>query len=556
MSTTEDGPREDIRNDRKFVKTLTQSIQGAFQAIPEQMKTGYDKISGTIASNTSEVMGASLNGVLNDLKAMTSGVKDMLVGAFSSMFGSGSVEEETLEENQEQTSLLHKLVKFFKFDRMRFRPEGEEPGMIPAMLAAISAGLLLVGTGVGMALGVLLSPLTVMLEYFLIPFKLVWDVLKLLGKKVEFIWVALKETKIFKWLGGMWELIASKFNLIFNPFKLFFTKVGGIFTSIGGFIMKIPILGTLFKGIGLGFMKVFRVVPVIGWAITAIMGVIDFFSAFNSKQGTFIEKLKAGLTGLLSGFFDPIFDLLGWVADKVLGWFGIEVEGGCGAKMKEGFANILNGLWDTIESIITSVWGFIKNIGGYIKSLWDNFDLTALWEGIVTYVKGIGTSIVEFWATLDKKGLIENIIKQAEDLLSSIWKWITDHIPGWDDIKDKFSKGMDQLGDIFSWEDAKDEPPTAQIPQMEAEKAKAEAQKNKEIYDATQKMVAELEKNRIELEKQNKAKDTTSTAPNFNVVTGNGNVSRGSSNDFKEAPDEIENFGLCFMNKTTLGGNF
>lgn len=75
--------REDIVKDLKkegFVKAISGSIREAFDNIPDQMRSGFDRVSSTVAQNTSEIMGSALNSMINDVKNLASGAKDMLMG--------------------------------------------------------------------------------------------------------------------------------------------------------------------------------------------------------------------------------------------------------------------------------------------------------------------------------------------------------------------------------------------------------------------------------------------------------------------------------------------
>jgi hypothetical protein len=59
------------------------------------------------------------------------------------------------------------------------------------------------------------------------------------------------------------------------------------------------------------FVRVANFFPVIGLIINAIMGLVDFFKGFMSTQGSLFDKIKAGLTSAILGFFDPVVKLFG-----------------------------------------------------------------------------------------------------------------------------------------------------------------------------------------------------------------------------------------------------
>lgn len=207
--------REDIVEDMKkqgIFKAITGSIRDGFDMVPDQMKNGFNKVSSTIASNTSEIMGGALNKMVDDMKSMAVGIKDMALGGWDALFGSeeGTYEEDTLKEAKEQTnlekeiateakdqteiekdmatevkeqtSLLQRLLGFFvKKDRlegMKYK-EGKKKSSI---LDGLGNAMLLAGTLVGGAVALIMAPLMGILKSFLIPFEVAGAALvKLLG---------------------------------------------------------------------------------------------------------------------------------------------------------------------------------------------------------------------------------------------------------------------------------------------------------------------------------------------------------------------------------------
>ena len=84
------------------------------------------------------------------------------------------------------------------------------------------------------------------------------------------------------------------------------------------------------------------------------------------------------------------------------------------------------------------------------------------------------------------------------------------------------------------------------------EKQRVENTKAKETYDASKQMIDEMQKTRKAVEDQKAIASNTSNV----AIQQNNNTQRAQRpSDFREAPDEIENFGMIFMNKTTLGGS-
>lgn len=527
--------RDDIAQDLKkegFVKAISGSIREAFSNIPDQMRSGFDKVSGTVASNTSEIMGSALNSLVGDIKNLASGTKDMLVGGWDALFGGDTYEEESLQEEKEQTGLLKNILHFFvskdKLDKARAKITKVKDGIFDGLGGA----MLLAGTLVGGAVGLIMLPLMGILKSFLIPFEVVGSALlklaglgKWLGAQVLVVWEFFKSTKIFGYFKGMID--AAKLNF-FTPIANFFSKIIGLGKSILGFFSQIPILGKFFAGFAKGFGTIMKGVPVLGWAITAIMGVIDFFTAFNNTQGTMYEKIKAGVTGILTGFFDPVFGLFGWIADKVLNIFGIDVEGGVGAKLKEGFSSIISSFFSLNETIVTFFTETISNLFSSIK-----------------------TAISNTWEKLTNGDFIDSIIDRLTSFAENIFEFVKSLVPDFGSIRDNlFEKAKEYLPDWVI--DKMKNEKTIPIAAANEEKQRAENAKAKETYESTKKLVDEMQKTRKAVENQN----TAQSAGNLLVQQNNNNTQRAQRpTEFREAPDEIENFGMVFMNKSTLGGS-
>lgn len=167
--------REDIVKDLKkdgFVKAITGSIREAFDSIPDQMRSGFDRVSSTVAQNTSEIMGSALNSMISDVKNLASGAKDMLMGGWDALFGGGdSYEEDSLKEQKEQTGILKNILNFFiskdKLDRVKAKVGKAKDGL----LDGLGGAMLLAGALVGGAVGLIMVPLLGILKSFLIPFE-------------------------------------------------------------------------------------------------------------------------------------------------------------------------------------------------------------------------------------------------------------------------------------------------------------------------------------------------------------------------------------------------
>ena len=143
------------------------------------------------------------------------------------------------------------------------------------------------------------------------------------------------------------------------------------------------------------------------------MGIIDFFRGFKSESGGLLDKIKAGLIEVIMGFFDPVFRVFGWLADKILGWFGIEIEGGSGEAAMNFVREKLEQWWGFLISIITGAGNLIKNVGIWIKDNWDK--VVAVWN----IAKA---AITRDWDALGER--VQNMIQGIKNTIQGIFDYL------------------------------------------------------------------------------------------------------------------------------------
>jgi hypothetical protein len=195
-------------------------------------------------------------------------------------------------------------------------------------------GLLVVGAA--LALGGLIGKI-------LLPFKLIWESLKV----IPFI------GKLLSGVGGK----------IFGPV---IEWVGKIIT----WFEKIPFLG---KFIG-KFFKFFMVgMKWVAWPLQIIMSVIDFIKGFTETEGDLLDKIIGGLQKVVLEFLDLPIRALGWIVEKVAGFFGIEIEDAAGTIKGwiVKFFDFLNfyyrWLWDAISKPFDTIGKIINAIQEWYK---------------------------------------------------------------------------------------------------------------------------------------------------------------------------------------------
>ncbi len=115
--------------------------------IADEVGQGFDKATTVIGSHTSDIMGAELGGVVDDVKNLTSGAFDLVQGSMKTMFGFGGkdTDEEILDETEKQTGVLDKILNIFKLQEKEDEREfDKDKGFLGDILAMAGLTLALV----------------------------------------------------------------------------------------------------------------------------------------------------------------------------------------------------------------------------------------------------------------------------------------------------------------------------------------------------------------------------------------------------------------------------
>jgi len=91
----------------------------------------------------------------------------------------------------------------------------------------------------------------------------------------------------------------------------------------------------------------------LAWPLTVILSSIDFIKAFISEEGNFADKMTAGASAAVKGIIELPAKILGWMGDKILGLFGVEIEGGLGQKIVDGLMNSVNTSMDILKNLFS-----------------------------------------------------------------------------------------------------------------------------------------------------------------------------------------------------------
>jgi hypothetical protein len=296
-------------------------------------------------------------------------------------------------------------------------------------------------------------------------------------------------------IGAFLFIVGSAFGAFIHRYLILMTKLP-IFGKIARMFTKIesiPFIGKLFKAVKFGFKW-------LGWPLTLILSVIDFIKGFRDTEGSLWEKIKGGLWKALEGFIELPVRFVGWVIEKVLGWFGVEVDG-VGDKMmkiiKKGFFMILDG-WTLIFSLVKDS----------IKSL-----LSTQW---VKKILGVIGSI------------LSNVYNFFIDLWNSAIKWISSKIAKFGWLGEGAAKGVSLMS--LNRIETPTSSPVEAVAQTEKMKIENKKKGDKELTDALNTLGDKV------IGSNRRTGDLIAAS-----VQGGSNVNSGGGSDTQQIPDELDN---------------
>ena len=476
----------------------------------EELTQGFDKTTSVIGSHTSEIMGDALGSLVDDVKNLTSGAMNMVKGGLTTVLAFGKSDNPELDEAEEQTGILKGMLSIFK---KKDKEEGLEfdkekgNGMMVAVLMAV-------GVAVALALGGIVGYITKPFILIGKAFKFMMPVVRWFGGMLKSVWMIVKKFpgvgKVSAWIGKLWKT---------------FSKI----------LPKSKYLGMLFKSFARGYSR-------IAWPITIIMGVIDFIKGWMSTNGSIVDKLKSGLTQVVTGFLELPVKLFGWIADWVLNLFNIKVEGGVATKIMDGIKWYISALIDTWVNIFTKV---------RYAAIW-------LFNGLIEMKSKIGEyfnkimqpirSLIEWFNGNGEEEGGPNSINIMDKLKEKLIE-IKDRILEW--FKDKSMAIIDSLNPLKWFKDDKEIEDVKGIVPPPNELAKAQKQ-NKLKYEE-KKLARQKEVQRQAEAKQDKQNEKLVSSVN---QVNSSVVDNSTTQQNTQIVDEIEHMGLILMNKPAMGGAF
>lgn len=340
--------------------------------------------------------------------------------------------------------------------------------------------------------------------------------LQLKQMKMEFLDAAGTKKKKFSWKTALITILVGiavgigswihRYLVLLTKLPIF-SKISKMFRTID----DIPFIGRLFKGVKYGFKW-------LGWPLTLLLSVIDFIKGFKEMEGPLFEKIKEGLWSALEGFIELPIKLVGWLMEKVLNLFGIEVEG-----LSKKFMDVTK-------------TGFMMIFDGW-KALFD----PKTWSEFFSWTKDVVAAIIS--KTKEWKDLIldsiSNIVFGVVNFFTSFWNnmigWMKSKIPDWIPGSNSLIKGLESM-----------QLETTATPGVGVASAAIETDKMRIANRAAQ------QKETADSLKELSENVKLGTAENRNVISSMANIQKGGNNttivDQQQIPDEIDNSLLSFGN--------
>jgi len=293
--------------------------------ISEDVAAGFDKATTVVGSHASDIMGSTMGGLVDDIKNLTIGAFDLVAGSMKTMFGFGknTIEDDQLDEAEEQTNLLGKILNIFKLQNLADkRATGSDKGILYDILAMA-----------GITLALILAPFVAIAGFFE-GLMSAWEMIKFptfkrLFSPITNLFVKLKNLFTIGTEGTVIEKYMLKLKGGISKIGGFFKMIGGYFKMIFvGFKNTLPFFSKILqfsKFLGRILGNFTGILPIILGVWDGIMGAIE---GFKETDGSMFEKIMGGIKGALVGIIkgmitiplDLLKDMTSWLLSK----FGFE----------------------------------------------------------------------------------------------------------------------------------------------------------------------------------------------------------------------------------------
>lgn len=379
---------EDDRQNKFVFKQMVQNLKTG-QALTEQAQKSVQAVSGHVK----EVLGP-FGEAADFLKDTMGNVGNFFKGIgqdLGLLAGGKSIEQQGLDESEQQTGLLEGILDSLVADKKAEFVEGLEGkekktawGMILAIFGAIAFAI---GAALGGVVRSIILPFEVLYKGLKFVFGgIIKKIGSLFGGIFKFFLTIARQKKLTQ--------LAKRGDAVIDWFK----GIGRFFGRFKKILTAFKPVANIFKKFAAGFAKGFKI---FGWPITIIMGIIDFIKGFMATEGDILAKIQGGLTSAIQGFFELPVKIFGWVMDKILGIFGVEIEGGAASKIMSGINWLVEQIFKFIRNPFDILMAGVKGLGDWFRDLWNG-----IMDGIISM-----SSKIPKWLGGDKIGAAAEALK-------------------------------------------------------------------------------------------------------------------------------------------------
>ena len=190
---------------------------------------------------------------------------------------------------------------------------------------------------------------------------------------------------------------------------------GGVEGLLDSFLPISALMGGLGAAFGTMTAVIIPLIPVIlgvAAAIGAVVyGLMQAFSYFNANEGSFGDKLLAGIEGFFQGMlkvvtlpFDFLKDGLSWLATAILGEGNFISDFLDSFTIFDSLSAVLSDYFSLIGDIIDIFVDIGETVGGYVMKVWEDFEparkgMAAMFDGIgafIDWIIDIGATAAKF----------------------------------------------------------------------------------------------------------------------------------------------------------------
>lgn len=239
--------------------------------------------------------------------------------------------------------------------------------------------------------------------------------------------------------------ILSKAAPIISALKMFFKFLGWLGRFAGGLVKIMAGIGKIFGIVGRFMSKLFmflrpftpfirlmgpfvKLVPVLGWLILIVEGIVGFIRGWMRSDGPLLQKIGEGFLGMFSqiiaglsfgflsfedvmGFFDMVTDAIGNFFFMIYDFFANK------------FLGLIESIYDYIANTVASSWESLKDgVSSFFSMIGDFFT-----ETIPNMFTKFKDAIIESFLVMlrmvnkiDPTGYIQDTINYLEGFKSTV----------------------------------------------------------------------------------------------------------------------------------------